>query len=208
MTDKHSALRKRYLPITSAQLKAVVSDYAMMFPGWTSSSGGIALVRSLGPVQQMIWFQKMSSAAYRPTHVINTTVLPMPRILHQLLDVKHREIGVRLHEHKLPDTVLAMEQQFRPDIRKPLDIAEVLALCEAEARPDSTNDWVMLAILYAWLDRQTEALDCCERMRYCPLPALAPLPEWEEAMRAFGNELAGAIKNNNSRPFLEGAIRR
>jgi len=78
----------------------------MMFPGWTSSSGGIALVRSLGPIQQMLWFQKMNSAAYRPTHVVSTTALSMARMLHQLLDVKHRKIEVRLHERKLPATVL------------------------------------------------------------------------------------------------------
>jgi hypothetical protein len=208
MNDKRSAMLKKFAPITKVQLKAVVSDYSAMFPDWKIIQDGTAFVRSLGPVRQMIWFQKMGSAAYRPTHVINTTVLPMPRMLHQLLDVKHREVEIRWHERKLPETVAAMEQQFRPNIRKQLDIAEVLALCEAEARPDATNDLAMLAILYAWLDRKAEALDCCERMEHCPVPTIAPMPEWEEAMRAFGGELADAIRKNNAKPFLAAAIDR
>jgi hypothetical protein len=207
MTDKRSALLKKYASMTKAQLKAIVADYSAMFPDWNLLPDGTAFVRSFGPIQQMIWFQNMR-AYFRPTHVLNTTVLPMPRMLHQLLDVKHREVELRWHERKLLATVGAMEQQFRPNIRKPLDLAEVLALCEKEARPDSTNDLAMLAILYAWLDRKAETLECCERMQDCPLPTLAPMPAWEEAMRAFGRELADAISKCNARPFLEAAIAR
>jgi hypothetical protein len=102
----------------------------------------------------------------------------------------------------------AMEHQFRPDIRKPLDIAEVLVLCEAEARsmPDTTSNMALLAILYAWLGRDVEALDCCERMLHCPLPKLAPMPEWEEAMRAFGRDLSKAVEAGTARELLEASI--
>lgn len=206
MTDKATRLKQRYTPMTKAQLKAVIADYAARFPDWELVHGGLAFVRNSGPIQQMIWFQKMSSAAYRPTHVINTSALPMPRMLSQILDVKHREVEYRLHEQKFGNTLSAMEQQIKPDIRKPLDVAEVLALCEAEARPDATNDLAMLAILYAWLDRKVETLDCCERMQHCPLPTLAPMPEWEDTMRAFGRDLASAVNAGSGRQFLEAAI--
>jgi hypothetical protein len=207
VTDKATRLRQRYAPMTKVQLKTVIAEYAACFPDWELIHGGMAFVRNSGPIQQMIWFQKMSSAAYRPTHVINTTALSMPRMLTQMLDVKHREIEYRLHEQKFDNTLAAMEQQFRPDIRKPLEIAELLVLCEAEARsmPDTTNNMAMLAILNAWLGRDAEALDCCERMQHCPLPKLAPIPEWEEAMRAFGRDLAKAVEAGAAREFLEAA---
>jgi hypothetical protein len=63
----------------------------------------------------------------------------------------------------------------------------------------------MLAVLYAWLGRDAEALDCCERMQHCPLPTLAPMPEWEDAMRTFGRALAKAVGAGTAREFLESA---
>lgn len=206
MTDKATRMTQRYTPMTKAQLKAVITDYAARFPDWQLVHDGQAFVRNAGPIQQMIWFQKLGYAAYRPTHVINTTVLPMPRMLSQVLDVKHREVEHRLHEQKFANTLAAMEQQFQPDIRKPLDLDEVLALCEAEARPDSTSDQTLLAILYAWLDHKTEALNACDRMQFCPTPALAPIPEWEATMRAFGRDLSKAVEAGTARELLEAHI--
>lgn len=207
MTDTATRLKQRYAPMTKAQLKSVIADYAARFPDWELVHDGMAFVRGSGPIRQMIWFQKMSSAAYRPTHVINTSALPMPRMLTQIMDVKHREVEYRLHEQKFANTLAAMEQQFQPDIRKPLDIAGVLSLCEAEAgaMPDSTNNMTMLAILSAWLGRKAEALDYCERVQHCPLPTLAPMLEWENTMRAFGRELAKAVETGAAREFLESA---
>ena len=210
MNDKPSTVLKKYTPMSKGQLKAVVSEYAARFPEWTIVFDGTAFVRRSGPIQQMIWFQKMRSAAYRPTHGISSLALPEAhiRMLPQVLDVKHREIEHRWHDRKFADTLAAMEQQLRPDIRKPLDVAEVLALCEAEAVviPDTTNNMAMLAILCAWLGRDSEALDYCERMQHCPLPKLAPMPEWEEAMRAFGRNLAKAVQAGSAREFLEAAV--
>ncbi|MEJ2419625.1 MAG: hypothetical protein P8Y45_22410 [Exilibacterium sp.] len=209
MNDKRATLLKKYTPMTKGQLKAVVSEYAARFPEWAIFVDGTAFVRRSGPIQQMIWFQKMSSAAYRPTHGMSSLVLPEAhiRMLPQVLDVKHREIEHRWHDRKFADTLAAMEEQFRPDIRKPLDLAEVLELCEAEAAtmPDTANNMAMLAILYAWLGHDTNALDCCERMQYCPLPKLAPMPEWEEAMRVFGRDLGKAVQIGSAREFLKAA---
>lgn len=209
MTDKQAALLKKYTPITKAQLKEVVAQYAAHFPDWVMFVDGTAFVRRQGPIQQVIWFQKMSSAAYRPTHGIRSLVMPEAfiRMLPQMLDVRHREVEHRCHERKFAATLAAMEQQFRPDVRKPLDIAEVLALCETEAAamPDTTSNMAMLAILNAWLGRDAAALNRCERMQHCPLPTLAPVPGWEAAMRAFGCDLARAVEVGTARAFLEAA---
>jgi len=209
MNDKQAALLKKYTPMTKGQLKAVVSEYATHFPEWTIFVDGTAFVRRFGPIQQMIWFQKMSSAAYRPTHGISSLVLPEAhiRMLPQVLDVRHREVEYRWHNDKFAGALAAMEQQFLPDIRKPLDIAEVLALCEdaAAAMPDTTNNMAMLAILYAWLGRDAEALDCCERIQHCSLPTLAPVSEWEETIRMFSGNLVKAVQAGSARKFLKAA---
>jgi len=207
MVDKRMVLSKKYMPITNAQLKIVVADYLIRFPDWELFKDGTAFFRNHGPFQQMIWFQKMRSASYRPTHVISATVPLMPRMLTQILDVKHREVEHRWHEQKFASTLAAMEEQFRPNIRDPLNISTVLELCEAEAQamPDTTNNMIMLAILYSWLNRKCEALDCCERIQQCPLPmpVLEPRLSWENLARTFGRDLAKALENGTAREFLE-----
>ncbi|WP_456968282.1 hypothetical protein [Luteibacter sp. HA06] len=161
----------------------------------------IALVRQSGPIQQMIWFQKMNYAAYRPSHVVKALPISMPRMLAQHLDIRNREIKYASHASQMVNVVSAMELQFMPSIRKPLDPTEVLALCEAEAR-ETTNDLMMLAILYAWIGQKEKAVDCCERLQSTASPLLAPVPEWEEAMRQFGKELVVAITSGNERVLL------
>lgn len=207
MTDKRTALLKKYTPMTKAELKEVVAHYAAHFPEWVIFVDGTAFVRRHGPIQQTIWFQKMNSASYRPSHGIRSLALPgaFVRMLPQVLDVKHEIVEHRWHERKFADTLRAMEEQFRPDIRKPLDIAEVLGLCEAEAAsmPDTTNNMTMLAVLHAWLGHKAAALDYCKRMQHCPLPRLAPMLEWEEAMRSFGCSLAQSVEAGTAREFLE-----
>ena len=74
--------------------------------------------------------------------------------------------------------------------------------------PDTTNNMAILAILSGWLGRDAEALDYCERMQHCPLPKLAPMPEWEVTMRSFSRDLAGAIGAGRGKAFLEEAIAR
>jgi hypothetical protein len=188
-------------PMTEKQLRDVVAQYFGEFPDWTMS-GGVAFVRESGPIQQMIWFQKMSYAAYRPTHVVRVLPISLPRMLTQDLDVRHRETRYGLHEREWLGVVRAMEQQFKPDIRRPLDVADVLLLCEKEAR-NTANDLLMLAILYAWLGRKAEAHDCCEKLQVTPPPTLAPIPEWEASMRSFGRELAMAMEQGTERLLLE-----
>ncbi|AKM07956.1 hypothetical protein [Pelagerythrobacter marensis] len=200
----------RYQKMTKKQIKEIVAEYAAHFPEWTPYADGAAFVRESGPVRQMIWFQALRTGDYRPTHGISSLVLPEAyiRMLPQMLDVRNRESNLKQHASRMPGMLAAMEQQFRPDVRKPLDITDVLALCEAEAgtMQDTTNNMTMLAILSTWLGRDAEALGYCERMQHCSPPMLAPMPEWEDAMRTFGRELAGAIESGHGKAFLEDAI--
>jgi hypothetical protein len=210
MTDKRIALMRRYSPISRTQLKRVAADYASALPDWILAHDGTALVRRFGPLEQMIWFQKMSFAAYRPTHGMSSLVLPEAhlRMLFQVLDVKHREVEYRSHERRLTETLVAMEDQFQPRIREPLDVANVLRLCEMEAQSakDTTNNMAMLAILSAWLGADGQALVYCSRMQETPLPPRAPMPEWEERMRRFSRDLSNTIKAGTSREFLEASM--
>jgi hypothetical protein len=194
---------KRYERMTNKELKEIVADYAAAFPGW-SQFKGTAIVRERGPIQQMIWFEALSTGDYRPNHAVNTLALGMVGMLPQMLDVQHRQATLRQHQSKRDGIIVAMEQQFKPSIRKLLDIAEIAELCELEAQ-ERTNDLAMLAILYAWLGRNSESLRCCRRMQACEPPALAPVFKWEEQMKAFGRSLAKAVEAGSAREFLDAA---
>jgi hypothetical protein len=123
-------------------------------------------------------------------------------MLHQFLDMKHVQILPRQHPVMWKSVVVAMEEQFRPSIRKPLDLREVKELCEQQAN-ESTNDLCMLAILNAYLGEKKKALTCCERMQTLPPPTLAPRLDWEERHKEFGLQLRQAIEAGNERQFLD-----
>lgn len=194
---------RRYQRMTKAQLKKVVADYAAIFSGW-SLFQDTAFIRTHGPIRQMVWFEALRTGDYRPRNGISAVSMPIVRMLPQMLDVRHREASVSQHEARMPGIVAAMEEQFLPDIRKTIDAGKVLALCEARAKPNSANDQAMLAILYSWLDHRQEALDCCLRMQSGQLPTIAPIPEWEQQIKAFGRDLANAIERGEARTFLAG----
>lgn len=189
------------LPLTKKQLAEVVECYAAVFPGW-EVLGGNRLVRTEGPILQQIGFEALRSGEYRPMAGVRASSLPNVRMLPQILDVKHRQALLREHPTKWRDIVAAMEQQFRPPVRKPLDLQEVKALCEQQAR-DSSNDLCMLAILYAYLGEKDKALVCCERIRSLPSPGLGPRLDWEEQHKEFGRQLRQAIEAGNERQFLD-----
>ena len=189
------------LPLTKKQLRGIVESYAQVFSDW-KLVGGDRLERSSGPVVQQIGFEALRSGAYRPMGAIWARPLPTVAMLHQFLDVKHRQVLLREHPTKWKGIVAAMEQQFCPLIRQPLDLREVQRLCEKAAKK-STNDLCMLAILHAYLGEREQALSCCDRMQTSPSPTLAPRLDWEERHREFGLQLRRAIETGNERRFLE-----
>jgi hypothetical protein len=191
------------LPLTKRQFAEIVHCYATVFPGWDLINGQV-FARTHGPIVQYVGIETLCSGAYRPWSGIRCLPLPTVRMLHQHLDVKHRQVSLREHPSKWKGVLAAMEQQFRPSIRKPLDLREVKGLCEREAR-ESTNDLCMLAILNTYLDEKEQALSHCERMQTLPPPTLAPRLDWEERHKEFGRQLRHAIEAGNERQFLDAA---
>lgn len=196
---------RRYLSMTRKERREVLQCYAAAFPDWKVILDG-RIVRTHGPIMQQIGFEALSRWAYRPHVVIWALALPTVAMLHQWLDIKHRDIGMREHPHKWNDVVIAMEQQFRPCMRKPLDLWEVAELCKQEVL-ERTNDLCMLAILNAYLGENEQALSYCERIQAAPLPTLPPplkaSPAWERQRREFGLRLKEAIEQGKAREFLE-----
>jgi hypothetical protein len=189
----------RYRRITNKELRDVVADYAAAFSNWSFHE--TSFVREHGPIRQTVWFEALRTGAYRPNHGISVVALPLIRMLPQMLDIRHREVKLSQHKLHRAGIITAMKEQFKPDISKPLDMGEVLALCEGQVR-DTTNDLAMLAVLYAWQGRSAEALDCCFRMQSCAPPALAPIPELELQIKSLGRSIANAIQAGTIRELL------
>ena len=190
---------------TKKQLREIVECYASVLPGWKCVRGD-RLVRFCGPIAQQIGFEVLTSGAYRPMAGIRALPLPSVRMLPQFL-VKHQAALLREHATYWRGMAVAMEQQFQPPIRKPIDLREVLELCQKEAREsrESTNDLCMLAILHAYLGEKDAAIACCDRMQLVNPPDLAPRLDWEERHKEFGRQLRKAIVAGEERLFLDTA---
>jgi hypothetical protein len=186
--------------MTTKQLKEVVADYVATFEGWRSFQG-TAFVREHGPVQQMVWFEAPSTGEYRTMCIIKASMLHWVQMLLQSLDLRHRP-KLKQHPDRKAGVVAAMEQQFRPSIRHPIDIIEVLRLCESEAR-ETVNDWAMLAILNAWLGRRDQALSYCSRVQSGSPLVITPL---DPEIKSFCDSLAGAVTRGTAPDFLQSAI--
>jgi len=188
-------------PLTKQQLAEIVGCYATVFPDWEIVNGQV-FVRTSGPICQLVGIETLRSGAYRPWAGIRAVPVRDVRMLHQFLDVKHVQILPRQHSVMWKSVVAAMEQQFRPSIRKPLDLREIKGLCEQEARP-TTNDLCMLAILSAYVGDRQQALSCCEEMEKAEPPTLAPRLDWERRHLEFGRQLRKAIEAGDERQFLD-----
>lgn len=184
------------------QLVGVVKQFAEHFPGWKIIHGNQAIVRELFPIRQQISFEALRSGAYRPSHVMASLPVPLCSMLFQFLSIPGRELQYKWHNNHWKEMLDRMDQQFVPSVRRPLDILEVTALCEWEARP-TVNDGMMLATLYAWLGRSSQAIDKCREMQSYPPPALAPRIDWDQRMQAFARDLVTAIERGVEREFLE-----
>ena len=202
---------ERYLPMTKKQLAEIVECYATVFQGWELVNGQV-FRRTHGPIVQHAGIEQLRYKAYRPWSGIRALPLPTVSMLHQFLDIKHKHVEFRAHPTKWQSVVTAMEQQFRPPIRKPLALGEIKELCEKALREnedrESTRSLCMLAILNAYLGEKEQALSCCERMQTLPPPTLAPRLDWEQRHKEFGRELRGAIEAGNEREFLATAAER
>src|SRR2546426_8957898 len=126
-------------PLTKQQLFEYSKVYRDAFPDWAVENE-VVLVRLQGPIKQCIAFEALRGGAYRPSSSVEVSVSDGVRILFSFLDIKNREILPRDYLVKWPRIVKAMEEQFRPPIRRPLDVAEVLRLGEQEVARDQIEN--------------------------------------------------------------------
>lgn len=193
-------------PLTKKQLTAYFQPYREAFPEWAVEHD-VVLTRTCGPLKQTIHFQALRSGAYRPSHAIDILV-PVPdgcSILHRHLDCKHREVLPREHSAKWPLVLKAMEEQFVPSIRNPLNVADALRLGEEEAERDciaNINYMTGLAALNAYIGNIERALHWCSRVEERATSIGRPLGDWEIRKRRYAVSLQQALKAGEEREFL------
>jgi hypothetical protein len=196
-------------PLTKRQLVEYFQVYREAFPDWAVEHD-VMLTRTHGPIKQLIDFQAQRSGAYRPSGGVRI-LLPIPdgcSILHQYLDVKHREILPREHPSKWPLVLKAMEEQFVPPIRKPLDVAETLRFGEEEAirdRIDNMNYTMGLAAINAYLGNAERAIYWCHRVEERAANMGRPLADWEIRKKDFAHELREALEAGHEGELLRQA---
>lgn len=198
-------------------------DYATAFPDWMRYADEfcLGLWRACGPARQNIWFGATSIGTYRLSHDVSVFIPPLrasgnempwvamlPQLMGHQVGLRLQHIRASEHSARWREAVSAIEQQFRPDIRKPLDLKEITSLCEAEEREWSQNDLVMMAILYAWQGERDEARQRCIRLQSVPAPHEVPeMVAWHHEMLAFGLSLLRAIEAGTEHEFLEPVAR-
>jgi hypothetical protein len=192
-------------PLTKAELIDYFQVYRKVFPDWTVEHQ-VVLVRACGPIRQHIAFEALRSGDYRPSCSIRVVGPPDgAQLLHQYLDIKHVSISRREHLSKWSSVLKAMEEQFQPPVRKPLDIAEVLFLSEEateEHNIDNVNNSTALAVMNAYLGKTERALFCCNRVEERATNAENKLAEWEVRKIQYIRELQQAIKAGKASEFL------
>lgn len=196
----------KIVPLTKKQLVGYFQPYRDALPDW-GTEYDVMLTRTHGPLRQAIHFQALRSGAYRPSHAVDILVRVPDgcSILHRHLDVKHREVLPRDHAAKWPLVLRAMEEQFLPPIRKPLDVAEVLRLAEAETDRDhiaNINYLTGLTVLNAYLGKAERAIFWCGRVEETAAHLGRPLGDWETRKRCFILDLQQAIKAGKEQEFL------
>jgi hypothetical protein len=187
--------------LTAKQLRNFVDDYSAIFTEWRSI-GGYAFVRSDGPFRQSVGFESLLSGAYRPMNAISTTVGPEAVLHHQFLDVKHREVQPREHSRMRDRVARAMDEQFEPSIRSPLEPIKVLALCEHRA-VGKIRDASGLAVANAYLGNVQRSFYWLERIRSVFESIEGEPAAWQRELVDFGKQLRDALVEGTAENFLE-----
>lgn len=189
-------------PLTKKQLREVFESYSDVFDLWDKDPSDAVYSRTSGPVKQQVWFEGLRSGEYRPASGVRILVAPDAAMLHQFLDIRHRQILLSQHEAMRPSVIKAMTTQFMPHINQPLAAVEVLRLCEAEAT-DRIADICGVAALAASLGRSNLALDWCKKAD-ASMACLGRQPaEWELSHYDFVKQLELATKANGEAALLK-----
>ncbi len=158
-------------------------------------------MRISGPIAQQVWFENLRSGAYRPATAISILVAKGASLMHQFLDVRHREVLPREHDAEFEGVCNAMREQFVPSIISPLDANEVCRLCEERAG-ERLNDAHSLAALNAYLGNIDSAKKWIETLKRL-MKDRSDLEEWEKDRVNAANALQQAIENGNVRSLLD-----
>jgi hypothetical protein len=201
------------------RLQEIAQDYATAFPDWSlyTDKFFFGLWRASGPIRQNIWFGFMSDGEYRLSHDVSAFIpqlrgigddVPWVGMLPQFLSIRDglQSISPNKHAVRWRDAVAAMEREFKPDIRKPLNLEEIAELCVAETRGWDQNNLAMMAILNAWLGEMDEARQNCIRLQSIEVPPDAAMRDWDREIKAFGLDLLKAIELEQAREFLEPVV--
>lgn len=196
-------------PLTKAQLVGFFRDYRDVFLEW-SVEHDVVLFRTLGPVKQIIAFEALRSGSYRPSHSVRVVGPPDGgQLLFRFLDIRHREITPREHATKWPLVVKAMEEQFLPPVREPLELAKVLQFGEEQVVHDGGSNAVTLsslAALNAYLGDSDRSLLWCDRSS-SRLASMGHQPTDRDArLQAFNRHLRESIQTGCALEFLQKAV--
>ena len=176
------------------ELLAYFDVYRSAFPDWQGEPDA-QISRTHGPLKQQIGMEALLTGAYRLSSAVELLLnMPKPRhILTCHLDIRHRDIYPREHLAKWQSAVKAMEEQFVPPPRRPLEVAETLRLAELEVERDNIVNMhysACLAALNASHGNLTRAQYWCDRLKQQSTSRGRELPEWAIEKVNFGAELS------------------
>ena len=195
-------------PMTKRQLIGFFNEYRGNFPGWDVEHD-LVFVRSEGLVKQHIAFEALRSGAYRPSCSVEVLATPGARVLHRFLNIKHREVLPREHATKRSLVLEAMEDQFQPSIRGPLNVAEVLRLTEEEVirdKIDNINYSVALAALNAYVGNLDRATRWCDQVSIQLAETKREPADWEREYVIYTQQLRQAIIHGQEQAFLQARL--
>lgn len=192
--------------LTKQQLREIMEIYHARFPEWSLLPESNRFVRVSGPVLQQIGFEALRSGVYRPSSCIRVLIAPDVVVLASFLDIRHREISLREHPRKIDAVVVAMEQQFQPAIREPLDHKEVKRLC---ASNDTRNlyDLAALVALHAYDGDIYKAKEYTNEAINSTSSFDRRLHDWELDLVRFMETLRDLLDSGEYREKLEGRAR-
>jgi len=198
-----------YRRLTKRELVTFFEVYRDAFPNWSVEHDTV-LTRSEGLIRQDISFEALRDGAYRPSCSVDVLITPPAQLLFRFLDIKHREVLPREHERKWPLLLKAMEEQFLPAVRKPLDVAEVLRVAEQDVAEQggNINQLTGLAAMNAYLGNNQRALLWCKRIEDELVNVGREPADWKLGRARFARQLREAIDRGQEQSFLSATFGR
>lgn len=186
--------------MTKTELREYVDSYKDLFTDWTKIEGE-GYVRVCGPFAQPVWFENLRSGAYRPASAVSILVAKGTAMLHQFLDIRHREVLPREHKAMLPKVRTAMLEQFVPRIGLALEEQQVLAACEQNAG-ERLNDALAIGSLHAYFGNDSIAVKWLNVIARLTNDR-SDLEDWERERLADSKALANALEMGQAKEYLE-----